>query len=553
MIRKFLHTQTKSISFASLILAGSYLTSAFLGFFRDHLLSGKLGAGNELDVYYTAFTVPDFIALILVFGAISAAIIPIFSASYAKSEEKAWEYVSNLLNIFLLGLVIICGLLIIFTPLVIKVIAPGFSEAKMETAILLMRIMFLSPIILGVSNIISGILQTFHRFLVTALAPLLYNIGIIIGIVFFFPLFGLPGLAMGVILGGMLHLLIQIPAFLHSGFTYLPHRQAGKKIFNFKNPEVIKTLKLMVPRSLGLGAGQVNTIAVTAIASTLAAGSISVFNLANNLSSFAVNAVAVSLSTAVFPAMARAHAAGNAKDFERKFTRAFLQSIFLTVPASILIFLLRAQIVRFIYGSGKFDWVDTRLTAACLGVFAFSLFAQGLVFLLSKTFYALHNTKIPAWISFATVVFNIVMSIVFVKTLRGSSAVFHIIQSLLKLEGIQAIGVIALAFAFSVTAIIEALVLLILLYKNYKVFNAKDMLVSLGKIMVAAAVMIVVTLFARQSLIIFNIVKLETVLGIFLQLAFCGVAGLITYVGVSYFLKSSELQTIKESFFGRKI
>ena len=237
MIHKFLNTQTKSISWASLILAASYLFSAMLGLFRDHLLANKLGAGNELDVYYAAFTVPDFITLILVFGAISAAMIPIFSAYHAKSKDEAWEYVSALLNTFLIFLIIICIFLIIITPFLISLTAPGFSGAKRDAVIMLMRIMFLSPIILGISNMISGILQVFHRFLVTALAPIFYNIGIIIGILFFLPRFGLVGLTMGVILGAVFHLIIQLPAFFHSGFKYKRTKATAKKIFLISNNE----------------------------------------------------------------------------------------------------------------------------------------------------------------------------------------------------------------------------------------------------------------------------------------------------------------------------
>ncbi|MFI5206240.1 MAG: murein biosynthesis integral membrane protein MurJ, partial [Candidatus Paceibacterales bacterium] len=255
---KFLNAQTKSVSFASLILAGSYLLSALLGVLRDHLLTGKLATSN-LDVYYSAFTIPDFIALILIFGAISAAIIPIFSSHLVKSKTEAWHYINNLLNIFLTFLIIVCVILIIFAPLVVAVIAPGFSPDKKDMTVTLMRILFLSPIILGTSSIVSGILQVFHRFLVTALAPIMYNLGIIIGIIFFVPHFGLRGLAYGVVLGALLHLCIQLPAFLHSGFAY-------KLTFNLKDVSVQKTFKLMVPRSLGLGAGQFNTIVITAIA-----------------------------------------------------------------------------------------------------------------------------------------------------------------------------------------------------------------------------------------------------------------------------------------------
>src|SRR3989344_8082846 len=187
MFKKLLNTQTKSISWASLILMGSYLTSAFLGIFRDRLLAGQFGAGHELDVYYTAFTLPDLIALILIFGAISASIIPIFSSYWVKSKEDAWQYISTFLNVFFSVLIGISIILIIFAPILISFIAPGFSEEKKELTVMLMRIMFLGPIILGASNIISGILQVFHKFLVTALAPILYNLGIIAGIIFFVP------------------------------------------------------------------------------------------------------------------------------------------------------------------------------------------------------------------------------------------------------------------------------------------------------------------------------------------------------------------------------
>ena len=523
-IKELLNTQTNSISWASFILAGSYLSSATLGLLRDHLLTNKLGAGNELDVYYTAFTIPDFIALILFIGAISAAIVPIFSSYYSKSKDEAWEYVSALLNTFLLFLIVVCVILVIFTPFLISLIAPGFSEAKRDAAILLMRIMFLSPIILGLSNMVSGILQVFHRFLATALAPIMYNAGIIIGILFFLPIFGLLGVVLGVILGAIMHLLIQAPAFFYSGFSYLP-AQAGQKIFNFKHPGVVKTLKLMAPRSLGLGAGQFNTIITTAIASTLAAGSIAVFNLANNLSSFLVNAVAISISTAVFPAMTLAHAKEDKKDFEKKFSGAFLQLMFLTIPASVLVFILRAQIVRVIYGSGRFGWMDTRLTAACLGIFSISLFAQGLILILSKTFYAAHNTKVPAIISVATVAFNIAASFFFIWLIGASAAFLSFLQYILKLQGISNISIVGLAIAFSLTAIIESGILLWLVYKKLKIFRARGIALSLFKIIISAAAMLVAAFFVRQFLVVFSIVKLETFWGVFLQLAISAAAG----------------------------
>ncbi|MBX4200593.1 murein biosynthesis integral membrane protein MurJ [Candidatus Parcubacteria bacterium] len=549
MIKKLLSIQTKSVTFASLILAGSYLLSAFLGLFRDHFLAGRIGTA-KLDVYYAAFTVPDLIALLLIFGAISAAIIPIFTGYLKKSQDEAWEYASALLNIFLAGLILVCGIFILFAPLFVKFIAPGFSPEKQATTAMLMRVMFLSPMILGISNIISGILQVFHRFLVTALAPVMYNVGILIGIFFFVPWFGLLGLSFGVVLGALLHLAIQIPAFWDSGFQYRL-RQSGKKIFDFKHPGVVKTLKLMVPRSLGLGAGQINTIATTAIASTLLAGSIGIFTLANNLSNMIITMTAVSISTAIFPSLSLAYLQESKMEFQRKFSAAFLQQIFLTVLASVSLFLLRAQVVRVVLGNGRFSWIDTRLAAACLGVFAIGLCFQGLIFLLSKTFYAAHNTRIPAIVSVGTVIFNILMSLLFVWLLKSHGMFFAIAQNWLDLQGIENISVIGLALAYSVTGILESLLLLFLLYKYYKIFRLRMLVLSLYKIVISAVAMGGTIFVVRQSLIIFNIVQLQTFVGVFLQLALSGIAGTITYVAVSLFLGSSEVHVVREVFFNK--
>ena len=547
MIQKFLNSQTKSISSASLILAVSSLMSAVLGLLRDRLLAGTFGAGNELDVYYSAFTVPDFVALILIFGAISAAVIPIFSGYLAKSKEDAWKYVSSLINVFFGFLIIVCLILIIFAPAIISLTAPGFTGHKKDLAVMLMRIMFLSPIILGASNMISAILQVCQRFLVTALAPLLYNIGIIIGILFFVPRFGVKGLAFGVVLGGVMHLLIQLPALFFSGFRF-------KLNFNYKDPGVTKTIKLMLPRSLGLGAGQLNTVATTAIASTLISGSIAVFNLANNLSFMLVNAIAASISTASFPAMSMAFSKEDKPeshpeylgDFLKKFSNIFRQIIFLTIPISLLTLILRAQIVRAVFGVGRFNWADTKLTTACLGILAINLIAQALILFLSKTFYAAHNTKIPAVISGLTVAFNILLSLLLVWLVRFFPRFNFFLQNFLRLGGVANIGVIALSLAYTITAILECSLLLYMFYKKFPRLNSKEILSSLYKILIASLVMGILTFIVRQFL--GSVISLQTFWGILLQLVVSATIGVVTYAATTHFLKSSENKTIVDSF-----
>ncbi len=542
MIQKFLNSQAKSISSASLILAISYLVSACLGLVRDRLLAGTFGAGDELDAYYTAFTVPDFVSLILIFGAISAAAIPVFSGYLIKSKDEAWQYFSKLLNVFLGFLIVVCIIFIIFTPAIISLMAPGFSGHKRELAIMLMRIMFLSPIILGASNMISGILQVFNRFLVTAFAPLLYNLGLIIGILFFVPKFGVVGLAFGVVLGGILHLLIQLPALFFSGFKY-------KANFDYKDPGVVKTIKLMAPRSLGLGAGQLNTIATTAIASTLLSGSIAVFNLANNLSAIFINVVATSVSTASFPAMAMAFLKQENEEFLKKFSGIFRQIVFLVVPLSLLLLILRAQIVRVVLGVGKFDWADTKLTTACLGILALNLVAQALILFLSKTFYAAHNTKIPAIISGLTVAFNIALSLLLVKLVSLFPWFNFFLQRILRLDGVANIGVIALALAYTITAVLECSILLYMFYKKFPNLKTKEILDSLYKVLIASVIMVVVTFLIRNLL--GNIVSLQTFWGILFQLVASGSIGAGTYAVATHMLKSPESRAIVDSFLKR--
>jgi len=334
-------------------------------------------------------------------------------------------------------------------------------------------------------------------------------------------------------------LLIQIPAFIFSGFKY-------KASFNYKDPGVSKTIKLMVPRSLGLGAGQLNTIATTAIASTLMAGSIAVFNLANNLSSILVNAVAVSVSTASFPSMAMAFLKDENDEFLKKFSTIFRQIIFLIVPLSLLILILRAQIVRVVLGAGKFNWADTKLTTACLGILAFNLIAQALILFLSKTFYAAHNTKIPAIISGATVFFNIILSLFLVR-LVGFSPGFNIfLQNLLRLGGVKNIGVIALSLAYAITAVLEGSLLLYMFYKKFPKLHVKEIYDSLNKILLASLIMVILTFATRQ--ILGSVVSLQTFWGIFFQLVVSGSVGVITYAVSTHLLKSPESKTIVDSF-----
>ena len=454
MFRRIFNLQTKNINSAAFILAGAFLISALLGFIRDRLLAGKFGAGDELDIYYAAFEIPDFLTMVLMTGAISAAIIPLFSQYLISSKDKAWQYLSNLLNLFLFILIIASLVLFIFAPQLISLIAPGFSAEKKVLTTLLTRIMLLSPIILGMSNIISGILRVFRRFLITSLAPIMYNLGIIFGILFFVPYMGIKGLAWGVVFGALLHFLIQIPILFKTGFRH-------QKLFNFFEPSFIKTIKLTIPRSIGLAAAQINLIVVTIIASTLSAGSIAVFNLAENLSRPLLTLAAISFSTAAFPSLSLSFAKKQKEKFDKIFLSVFYKILFLSLFLSILLFIFKEEVVNIILGVGRFSLLDAQLTSACLGMLCFGIFAQSLVLLIAKAFYAIQNTKIPAFTSVAATLLNIFLCFYFVYLLSFANSFQQFWASFLNIESLANIQVIGLPLALSLSAIFQLALLLI--------------------------------------------------------------------------------------------
>ena len=379
MIRRLFSGQINSITIAALLVALSSLVSRFLGIFRDRILAGQFGAGDTLDVYYAAFRVPDLIFNLLVLGALSAGFIPIFTclikdpvcrlkSIFSSSPNRdAWLLANNLLNILALSLIILSVIGVVLSPWLIKLISPGFTADKQALTTALSRIMFISPVFLGISGIFGGILQSFKRFFVYSLSPILYNIGIIIGALFFVPYLGVYGLAWGVVLGAFLHLTMQVPAVWRLGFRYQP-------IFDFRGDNIKKIFYMMVPRTLSLAITQINFMVITVVASTLASGSIAIFNLANNLQSFPIGIFGISFAVAAFPALA-------AQAFDREkliinFSRIFRQILFFIIPATVLLFTLRAQIIRVILGTGEFNWEDTILSIDTLAYFAISLFAR---------------------------------------------------------------------------------------------------------------------------------------------------------------------------------
>jgi len=533
MIRRVFSKTTNTITAAAYVLAVSSIISAMLGLLRDRLLAGRLGAGEELDIYFAAFRIPNLVYGLLVSGGIIAAFLPVFSQYMLKDKEEAWKLTSNSLNVFLLVSIIICGLLCIFAPFLVKFVVPGFSPENRELTVLLTRIMFLSPIFFGVSNIFASILQYYNHFIIFALSPIFYNLGIIFGIIVLAPRFGVIGLAIGVVIGALFHWLIQVPGAVMSGFRYKP-------IFNLKSRGLRKIVRLMIPRTINSFATHFNLIVVTAIASTLGVGNISIFNFSEHLRSMPIHIIGASFAVAAYPFLARAWANRQREKFLSSISVTFRQTMFLAIPISFLLFLLRGQIVRIFLGVGKFNWIDTRLTAACLGLFVIGIFAFCLIPFLARVFYSLHNTKTPLLISLITLPISVSFSFLFVWLLKFDNIFYRFFANILNLEDIENIAVIGLPLAVSLAAIFQTILLLLFLKRRITDFPLKEIGLSLKKIILASVLMSIIVYFALSVVALgLNVL---TVSGILIQTMIAALTGILSYWLFGCLFKIEELK-----------
>jgi putative peptidoglycan lipid II flippase len=300
MIKKFLNSHVStSVASAAFLITITGLISRFVGLFRDRLLALNFGAGDVLDVYYAAFRIPDLIYNLLILGALSAAFIPIFTGLVSnKKDSEAWQMADGIIKLAIISIVFFSFLFCLFSPYLMKIITPGFSQEKIDQTVFFTRIMFLSPLLLGISGIFGGILTSYKRFLIYSLAPIFYNLGIVFGILFFVKFWGPIGLAWGVVLGSFLHLLIQYPMVRQLGL-----KKIKMDLFFLKDKNIRKILRLMIPRTMGIAVNQINLFVMTFFASTLASGSLAIFSLAQNLQSVPLGVIGVSFAIAVFPVL----------------------------------------------------------------------------------------------------------------------------------------------------------------------------------------------------------------------------------------------------------
>lgn len=514
-----------SILSAATIIAAAVLLSRFLGLIKFRLLTDRFSV-NELGVFFAAFRLPSTIFDIIVMGALTTAFIPIFTTYLDRNkEEEANHIASVILTVSGVVFLIFSAAFFVFTQQLVFFIAPGLSIAEQSQAVSFTRIMLVGqtlPLILG--NFLTGILQSHKRFLIPAIAPVAYNIGIILGIIFLTPHFGMYGAVWGVVIGAVLFFLVQIPLCLKLKFQFRPS-------LDIKNSGVANIIKLIIPRTIGLAFNQLNYTANLIISSIISTRAITVFNFAQQLQQLPVGIFAATISQASLPTLSEESDRPDAlASFKKTFLTSLHQILFLVLPAAAILIVLRIPVVRLVYGASKFDWpatVETGRTLAFLGV---ALVAESSINLIVRGFFALRDSKTPMLIGGLAVLINILFSIGFVFYLFSSSR-----------------PVWSLAFAAAISDIGYASLLLFFFSRKVAGIDKRALFLPAFK-MGVAAIAAGLCLYVPMKLLDQLIFDTTRTVPLLMLTTTATVLGLSVYLFFTWLLDISELQSFTALF-----
>lgn len=549
-ILMFFNREFNGINEAALLLGSFAFLSQILGLVRDRALASIVGASPTLDVYYAAFRIPDFIYISIASLASVTVLLPflINKMKEDNNNNKARLFLNNVFSAYMLFMITISIIISILMPYIASYIAPGFSESQLASLVTTSRIMLLSPIFIGLSNMIGSVTQLFRNFFIFSLSPIFYNLGILSGIIFLYPIFGVYGLAYGVILGAILHLLVQVP-------TVVNHGLFPRLTFKIKWREIYNVTKLSIPRTLALSCNSLAFIVLIAMASTLKEGSISLFTFSFNLQSVPVGIIGISYSVAAFPILVRSFSVNDMDNFITPIIGAAKQIIFWSLPIIALIAVLRAQIVRVVLGSNAFSWADTRLTAAAIALFIVSLVTQSLVLLFVRGYYAAGKTKTPLIVNVFSSIMVIIFAYVTLFIFKHYPGTLYSIESILRVKDVPGTIMLALPIAYALGSILNFFLIWIMFQRDFLKGRGTMLYKTFSESSLSAITM---GLFAYISLNFFSsIFNLNTFLGIFLQGFISGLIGIGAGVLVLYVFKNQELldivKTLSHKFSNKNI
>lgn len=541
MVRRVLdivYKEVRGLHQAAYVLALFAFGSQLLALLRDRLLAHQFGAGYELDLYYAAFRVPDLMYVLFASTLSVYVLIPFVTRAREQdgNDRGAQELLSQIFSAFLIAYIFLAVCIAFSAPYVIETLFPSLTGD--ERLVLLLRILLLQPLFLGISSLFGVVTQLGHRFVLYALSPLLYNIGIIFGIVALEPFFGLPGLACGVVLGALAHMAIQFPLVRSSSLSFFFTLRLSRKL-------LFSVFRVSIPRAFALSVNQIVLLVFISIASVMTVGSVSVFQFAHNLQSVPLAMIGVSYSVAAFPMLAEFCSRKEFKSFNVHITTALRHILFWAFPAIALIVVLRAHVVRIVLGSGAFDWNDTRLTAAVFSLLALSLVAQAVNLLAIRAFYAGGYTRIPFIVSLLGGGFAIIFAFS-MRFLYSSTEWFApFLKVIMRLTDVPGTEVLTLAIGYTAGMLLQAVLLLILLWRTYHTPFG-----TLGRSFTTSLAAAVVTGVVSYTTLNFVVVGInpEKFMGIFIQGTIGSITGVVAGMLTYRILRSPELKEVLESF-----
>ena len=512
----------RQIAGAATLVMALFIVSRLLGLLREIVVAGQFGTSAQMDAYLAAFRVPDFLFYVVAGGALGSAFIPTFSGFIAKKDMPgAWRLASAVINWMLVVLLGLCLLAAILAPWFVQTFYGDFTLAQQALTIELMRYMLISTVIFGVSGVFMGILNAQQHFLLPALAPVVYNLSIILAAWFLGPILGVRGLTIGVVLGALGHLLVQVP-----GIAFGKTRIHYKPILAAKDRHVHEVGRLMAPRVAGLAAVQINFVVTTILAATLAAGSLTALNYGWIIMLLPQGIIALSVATALFPTLAALAAKGQKDEMRHIFLTTLRNLLFLTLPAAVGLIVLAVPIVRLLLQRGAFNETSTDATAWALTFFALGLVGHTVVEITTRAFYALKNTRTPVAIGILAMVVNLIFSL--------------LLMELFKKWGLPPHG--GLALANSIAILLEMVILLWLLRGPMGGLSEPGVTQSIVKMSVAALGM------ALALLVVMPLLPNS-------DSWWVGIAGIIlggvVYIGLAFALRLHELQFIQRKVLGR--
>jgi putative peptidoglycan lipid II flippase len=465
-------TSARTLATAGLVVTGAFFVSRVLGWLRTVVIAYLFGASPDLDAYFAAFRIPDAVFQLVAAGALSSALIPVLSGLIANGEQsRAWRVVSTVVNLMLLALAALSVVLAFTAPVIVPAITPGFDAAQTELTVRLTRIMLISPTLLALGAVATSVLNTMGRFSASALAPIVYNVGIILGAVFLSPFIGVEGLAIGVVIGSLGHLGIQLPQiFGRLGFRYEPR-------LDLADPAAREALVLMVPRAIGLGASQITFVVNTTLASIAGTGAIVAYNVAFTVLQIPIGIIGVPLGIVLLPSMSRAIATGEIGEYGRLVLRSLRLLLYVMLFLTAVGIVLRREAVTLLFNYGRFDERAIQLTSDTLLFFLVGLAAHSLIAILARAFYADKDTRTPVLAAVLAVVVNVVVSVATFGNL----------------------GLQGLALGIAIGAWVEAAVLTLLLHRRMEGVGLESLggalaQFSLGAVLAGLAAAIVVQL-----------------------------------------------------------